>query len=104
MLRARQFGVCVPGGAEALIHARSVIEQSAQASPDAGVWAAIDVDFVNFYPSLEWDDIEDEIETHLPDIVAWTRWCHEIAADIDLPCGETYLAARGAEQGDPHAS
>ena len=40
----------------------------------------------------------------LPEMAAWTAWCHEGPADIHLPSGRLYRAGRGAEQGDPHGS
>ncbi len=104
MIRARQFGVCVPGGTETLIHARSVLEECIQSDPGNGVWAVIDLDWANCYPSLEWDDIDDAMQDVLPEVAPWTRWCHQHAAPINLPSGGVHTARRGAEQGDPHGS
>ncbi len=34
MLKARQYGVCLPGGAEVLIHAQDVLEHALRSDPD----------------------------------------------------------------------
>ncbi len=104
MLKKRQYGVSLPGGAEVLIHAREALEGAVRSSPSAGVWALIDVDLVNCFPSLEWATIEAAIAHEFPDCFAWTRWCHKVAADIFLPSGAKHQTKRGAEQGDPLAS
>ena len=104
MIQSHQYEVCVPGGAETLIHARSVLEEAIQSDSASGVWAVIDLDWANCFPSLEWDDIGQAMQDLLPEVAAWTHWCHQRAAPIDLPSGGTHAAGRGAEQGDPHGS
>ena len=76
MLRSRQFGVSMPGGGECLIHWRSKVVKEIRSNASHGVWALLDVDFQNCYPSLEWDDIEDAVNRHVPELSCWTRWCH----------------------------
>ena len=73
----------VPGGAETLIHARRLLEDTLRSDPSTGVWAVIDVDFVNAFPSLEWRAIDVAMEEQVPELAAWTTWCHATAADID---------------------
>ena len=97
-LSARQFGVAVPGGAEALIHFRTLIEQGL-AQGDAT--AVVDVDWQNAFPSLEWDGIRAAVDKHLPNLSAWIRWCHASPSEVFLPSGEQLLVDRGVEQGDP---
>ena len=104
MLDAHQYGVAIPGGAEILVHARDVIEETVRNDPAQGVWAAVDVDLVNCFPRLEWDEIDEAVAETLPEMAAWTAWCHEGPADIHLPSGRLHHAGRGAEQGDPHGS
>jgi hypothetical protein len=104
MLAAHQYGVAVPGGAEILVHARNVAEEVIRRDVAQGVWAFVDVDLVNCFPSLEWDDIEEAMDEAMPELSPWTRWCHGPAAPISLPAGGSHEAARGAEQGDPHGS
>ena len=104
MIQSHQYGVCVPGGAETRIRARSVLEEAIQSDSASGVWAVIDLDWANCFPSLEWDDIGQAMQDLLPEVAAWTHWCHQRAAPIDLPSGGTHAAGRGAEQGDPHGS
>ena len=104
MLEAHQYGVAIPGGGEILIHTRRVLEQSLKLDAATGVWAIVDVDFVNAFPSFEWDAIDEAMAAQLPELAAWTQWCHQEPADIDLPCGGVHHARRGAEQGCPHGS
>ena len=104
MLEAHQYGVSIPGGADILIHTRSVMEESLRVDPATGVWAVVDVDFVNAFPSLEWEAVDQSMVRALPELAPWTRWCHEGAGDILLPSGGVHRAHRGAEQGDPHGS
>ena len=73
-LDARQFGVAVPGGAEGLVHFRTLIENYFATGNDAKV--IIDVDFKNAFPSLEWDSIRAAVQELLPDAACWTHWCH----------------------------
>ena len=102
MLGAHQYGVAIPGGAEILVHARSVLEETVRSDPGMGVWAFIDVDLVNCFPSLEWDDIDESMAEALPEIAGCTHWCHEEPGNIHLPSGGVHRPSRGAEQGDPH--
>ena len=128
MLRCRQFGVSLPGGTECLIHWRETVIAEISSDPSNGVWALLDLDFQNCYPSLEWDDIEDATDKHAPELSRWVRWCHGVretppsqdgagsgtisnplstdrcAGAVILPGGGIHLPDRGAEQGDPHGS
>ena len=87
MLEAHQYGVSIPGGADILVHTCMVLEDTLQADPATGVWAVVDVDFVNAFPSLEWDAIGEAMADQMPELAPWTRWCQEFAADIALPSG-----------------
>ena len=58
-LDARQFGVALPGGSDALVHFRLLAEREFAAAGEAV--AAVDVDFRNCFPSLEWDSIREEV-------------------------------------------
>jgi hypothetical protein len=104
MLDVHQYGVSIPGGADILIHTRSILEECLRQGPATGVWAILDVDFVNAFPSFEWGSIESAMQSRMPELSAWTRWCHASPGDIFLPGGEVHRARRGAEQGDPHGS
>ena len=52
MAEACQFGVSMPGGAEALVHIREAIDGTIRANTDLGIWAVIGVDFQNAFPSV----------------------------------------------------
>ena len=104
MLDAHQYGVAIPGGADVLVHTRTVLERCLQDDPSTGVWAVIDLDFENAFPSLEWPAIDKGMDSLMPELAPWTQWCHEGPSDISLPSGSVHRAGRGAEQGDPHGS
>ena len=104
MLEAHQYGVSIPGGTDILVHTRRILEEALQKDVSSGVWAVVDVDFVNAFPSFEWGAIDEAMADQMPELAPWTRWCHAAAADIALPSGEVHHARRGAEQGDPHGS
>ena len=57
MVEACQYGVSMRGGAEALVHTRETIENAFRSGPSCGVWAAVDVDFQNAFPSLRYEAI-----------------------------------------------
>ena len=68
------------------------------------MWAIIDVDFVNAFPSFEHESIAASMAKHVPELQAWSSWCQAHTGDIHLPCGDSHRAHRGAEQGDPFGS
>ena len=68
MLRAQQYGVAVPGGAEVLVHARAVLEETVRGDPANGVWAILDLDLVNCFPRLEWDSIDGAVSDDIPEL------------------------------------
>ena len=83
------------------IHARRLLEDCLRLDLATGVWAFIDVDFVNAFPRFEWGAVDAAMAAQLTELAVWTRWCHE---DVDLPSGDVHRARLGAEQGDPHGS
>ena len=103
LLRARQFGVAIPGGADALVHFRTAVEEGLQADGGPAL-VLLDLDLKNAFPTFEWDAIREAVSALVPDIAAWTAWCHESPARVLLPSGEWVLVDRGAEQGDPLGS
>ena len=95
-----QWGMALPGGAEALIHWRSTVEglaTSGQISP----LVALDLDLCNCFGSIEWPCIRASIAKHFPATDSWTRWSHEQPAVTTLPSGEEAAFDRGTGQGDP---
>lgn len=98
-LKARQCGVSVPGGWEALVHARRCLDSALSDFDEAFV--LLDLDLRNAFPSLEWSAIRAAVDQHAPNVAPWTRWCHSAAAQVRLPDGSWYSCERGAEQGDP---
>ena len=102
MLQEHQYGASVPGRADLLIHMRQVLEQTLQDDVANGVWTMLGIDVVNAFPSFPGGAIEQAMDKHVPELVGWTRWCHQSAEPIELPCGVTHRAQRRAEQGDPH--
>ena len=104
LVEACQYGVSMPGGAEALVHTRETIEGAIRSDPSCGVWATVDVDFQNAFPSLRYEAIESAVGSRIPEFRPWSRWCQDRCGVVFLPSGETYEARCGAEQGDPLAS
>ena len=101
MLSLRQFGVAIPGGAEALIHFRKIAEDLMQTPGFGQILAALDIDLVNAFPSFEWHAIRESVAEFMPSILPWTQWCHKSAVTVRLPSGGMLHVDRGAEQGDP---
>eukprot|EP00973_Karenia_brevis_P062206 8652298-Karenia_brevis.AAC.1 len=62
---------------------------------------ALDLDFENAFPRLEWDAIDASTRRHMPSVAPWTSWCHAQPNVVYLPSGDRVMADRGAEQGDP---
>ena len=100
MIQLGQYGVALPGGAEALFHARATIEEVA-ATGALGPLAVVDGDLVNCFGSFEWPAIRDAYAELLPEMLPWEAWCTRAAAEARLPCGDTVAVDRGAGQGEP---
>ena len=97
MVNASQFGVSMPGGPEALIHTRDAMEAAIKSNPDGDVWACIDVDFRNAYPSLLHDSIDAAMNARMPELQPWSKWCQDNCGTVHLPSGGKYHAKRGAQ-------
>ncbi len=100
MVSLAQYGVAIPGGAEALFHASDAIETLA-ASGAMGPIAVVDVDLVNCFGSLEWDAIVEAYDKLLPEMSSWERWVTAESGEARLQCGDTVEVDRGAGQGEP---
>ena len=57
LARNNQFGVAVSGGAEALTHFRSTVEETIKAGKGP-VMVVADLDMKNFFGTVEWPSIE----------------------------------------------
>ena len=88
MVEAAQFGVSMPGGAEALVHTRETIEATVQSDHAHGVWACIDVDFQNAFPSLYQESIDSAVGDRIPELQPWSHWCQDNCGIIFRPSGE----------------
>lgn len=99
LVRSRQCGVALPGGADVLVHLRRCLEEAAESSEEAV--AVLDLDLRNAFPSLEWHAVRAAVARDAPEVMAWTEWCHGRSARIRLPDRSWTEADRGAEQGDP---
>ena len=73
MVEAAQFGVSMPGGAEALVHTRETIEAAVRSDPAHGVWACVDVDFQNAFPSFRHEAIDTAVGARVPELQPWSR-------------------------------
>ena len=90
MVQACQFGVSMPGGAEALVRTRETIEGTIRANPDLGVWAVIDIDFQNAFPSLLHEAIDSALETRVPELRPRPQWCQDNCGVICLHSGDKH--------------
>ena len=99
----RQWGVSIPGGAEAVVHWRATAEQLAMEGVIAP-FVAFDIDLVNMYGSIEWPCIRQSTTRHFQEAEGWTRWSHEQPFVTVLPCGSEATSDRGAQQGDTFGS
>ena len=77
MVEAAQFGVSMPGGAEALVHTRETIEAAIISDAAHGVWATVDVDFQNAFPTLRYEAIDTAVGARVPELQPWSRWCQD---------------------------
>jgi hypothetical protein len=102
MIRYGQFGNAMPGGGEALFHARDCIEELA-ATGAMGSIAVVDVDLVNCFPSLEWKAIVDSYSAELAVMEPWERWPTQAPTEATLPSGARAPIDRGEGQGEPDA-
>ena len=68
IVEACQYGVSMPGGAEALVHTRETIENAIRADPSRGVWAVVDVDFQNAFSSFLYEAIDSALGTRIPEL------------------------------------
>ena len=69
-------GVQVPGGVEAMVFFRDLVEN-----------AALDVDLENCFRSLEWNTMRNDVLTCLPDFAPWQTWKHQQGSIVILPSG-----------------
>ncbi len=100
MPRMLQFGVVMPGGCEALIHARATVEHMAQQG-QLGAIAIVDVDLVNCFGMFEWPATLAAVDELLPEISPWVRLCTAQPDQVRLPCGAWVERDRGTGQGEP---
>eukprot|EP00973_Karenia_brevis_P045845 6349660-Karenia_brevis.AAC.1 len=89
----------MPGGAEAIIHWRSTVEEIAISGMIPPL-VALDLDLCNMFGSIEWPSIRASIAAHFPAASAWTDWTHAQPSVTTLPSGEEAAFDRGAGQGD----
>ena len=98
-IQKRQWGIAVPGGAEALIHWRGLVDEGARTGLVSGLVVA-DLDMENFFNSVEWKAIRASIDAHLPEIRDTVAWEQAEPGTTVLNDGTDILFDRGAEQGE----
>ena len=99
LIRMRQYGVSLPGGAEALAHWRATVEEAAKAGIIRPVVTA-DLDMKNFFNSVEWDAIRRSVQEHLEVVAPSVAWEQKVPGTTILPDGAAFNFDRGAEQGE----
>lgn len=100
LLSMRQWGLAMPGGAEAMVHWRSTMEDLAMSGHIAPL-VALDLDLKNMFGTIEWPKIRAAVAEHLPSISSWTQWTHQQPMTTVLPSMSEAVADRGTGQGDP---
>ena len=75
-LKMHQWGVGMPGSAEALSHWRCTIEELIRDGTIEPMLAT-DLDLVNMFGSVEWPAIRVALGEHLPEALPWTTWHHQ---------------------------
>ena len=98
-----QWGVAMPGGAEALVHWRECVESLAIAGRIPPV-VAFDLDLANMFCNVEWPEIRSAVGKHFAEACGWLEWCHATPEAVVLPCGSVHMVNRGAGQGDVYGS
>ena len=81
-----QWGIGLPGAAEALSHWRGLIEELIFQGILEPMIAA-DLDLVNMFGNAEWPSIRAAIEGHFQEALAWTSWHHMAESTTILPSG-----------------
>ena len=64
-VRFRQWGIEMPGGAEALVHRRGLVEELAISGAIEPL-VVFDLDLANMFGSIEWPRIREAIDKHFP--------------------------------------
>ena len=50
---------------------------------------------------FEWPATRSAVDSHLPELSPWLKWCTSEADQVRLPCGEWVESTRGTGQGEP---
>lgn len=103
LLEMHQWGISLPGGAEALVHWRSTVEEAARDGLIEPIVIA-DLDMKNFFNSVEWPAIRESMRRHLEQATPVVEWEQRERGVTILPDGSEFLFDRGAEQGEPLGS
>ena len=92
----------MPGGCEALVHWRALMEEQAMSGRMPPV-IAFDLDLANMFGTVERDRIREALRQHFPEALPWTQWVHSDTEVLDLPQGGEACTDRGSGQGDVFA-
>ena len=96
-LLPNQFGVCIQGGAESIIHSVNSVLQSLKNSED---YAVLQIDFKNAFNMVDRQHMFDVVAENFPELaklVDFTYNCQGL-----LVCQDTnVLSCAGVQQGDP---
>ena len=103
LLSPTQVGVAVSGGAEAIIESVKSLNNAHRDDKDFVIFQA---DFRNAFNTVSRASFVDAVDTHLPKLSSWIRWCYESRAELlvasdDLTSPHILLSEEGCQQGDP---
>jgi hypothetical protein len=92
-----QFGVGLPGGGEALVHA---VRQWRERSKEESDAVALELDLRNAFNLVERDVLIAQCRAELPELAAFVEWCYG-EETVLLFGGQPVLSRCGVQQGDP---
>ncbi len=104
MTAMRQYGCGSPGGTEVIIHIKKHLQSLWRKQLLLTPLATIDVDQRNFFGSLNWRTIREEVAEELPRRAASTTWKHLAGAKIHQPDVAPHTMSHGTGQGDVDAA
>jgi hypothetical protein len=100
-LQPYQYGVGVPGGVEAIIHAFNRIIRYSSLPPD---FVLTLIDFSNAFNEINRTNLLHQVHRTFPQIFPWVQCCYSIGAPLFLGNGSIIYATTGIQQGDPLSS
>jgi hypothetical protein len=97
LFAGRQFGVGLPNGADAIIHATQSVVDALGHSSSFGL---LQIDFTNAFNLVSRQVFLEEVRAHLPELAAWAEVNYSHQAHL-FAGGRHFWSCQGPQQGDP---